>query len=202
MNLGLLTIKAPIAGTIIAKPPEPGEPAGPTVPSIEIADFSTLQVEADVPEARLHMIKIGGPAEVGLDAFPGRRYRGQVSAVGRKVNRQKASVTVKVKFVDTTEGALPDMSARVSFLSKELDVVALKEPAKVVLPEGAITERGGAKVVFVVDADGMVRMTPVTLGPRTEGGFELTRGPTPGTRLVKNPPSTLEDGRSVREKKD
>ena len=87
---------------------------------VEIADFTTLMVETDVPEQRLHQVKMGGPAEIVLDAFPNRRYRGKAVEVTPKVNRAKATVTVKVAFVDENEGVLPDMAARVSFLSGEL----------------------------------------------------------------------------------
>lgn len=202
LGYGNLTVRSPMAGTVTVKPPQPGEPAGPDRPGVEIADFASLEVEADVPEGRLHLVKAGGPAEVVFDAFPGKRHRGQVSSVGSRVNRQKASVTVRVKLLDAAEGVLPDMAARVSFLQKALDAAAMKEPAKVVVPEAALTERGGAKVVFVADASGAVRMTPVALGARAQGGFELKQGPSPGTRLVKSPPDTLTDGQSVREKRD
>ncbi len=92
------------------------------------------------------------------------------------MNRAKASVIVKVGFVDTKEGVLPDMAARVSFLEKEASAESMKEPPKLVVPAGAVTDRGGAKVVFVVD-QGKVRMVQVALGAPVGAGFELA-GPT------------------------
>src|SRR5690606_29610538 len=141
-----------------------GELVGQMAASIvEIADFSSLVVETDVPEARLHLVEIGRPAEIVLDAFPGDRYRGRVREYSPRVDRAKATVTVKVEFVDATDRVLPDMSARVSFLTKELEADQMQEPAKVVVPATALTERSGAKVVFVLDA-GVVKMKGVTLG--------------------------------------
>ena len=64
------------------------------------------------------------------------------------------------------------MAARVSFLSEELDAEALKEPPKLVVPARAVVERGGAKVVFVLD-DERVRMATVTVGAPFGGGLEL-----------------------------
>jgi hypothetical protein len=116
-----------------------------------------------------------------------------------RVNRTKATVTVKVAFVDDRENVLPDMAARVSFLSSELDKAALKAPPKTIIPGEAVATRGGAKVVFVVD-DGKLRVVPIELGPAFGSGFELKRGPPPGTRLVKNPAETLTDGQGVKEK--
>jgi len=106
-----------------------------------------------------------------------------------------------VTFVDPTDGVLPDMSARVSFLSKELDKNALGEKPKTIVPSAALTDRNGAKVVFVIDGD-LVRMTPVTLGGANGNGFELMSGPAAGTRVVRDPPSTLVDGVKIKQKSD
>jgi multidrug efflux pump subunit AcrA (membrane-fusion protein) len=142
---------------------------------------------------------MGGPAEIVLDAFPTKRYRGKAVEVTPKVNRAKATVTVKVAFVDENEGVLPDMAARVSFLSGELDKEALKQPPKTIVPSGAIATLNGAKVVYVVN-DGTVRVTPITLGPAFGSGFEVTRGPAPGTKIVNTPPPNLADGQQIKER--
>jgi RND family efflux transporter MFP subunit len=205
VNLKNFKIFAPINGTVLNKPPEVGEfvgpqPAGISVDmgGVEIADLDSLVIETDVPEQRLHLVKMGAPAEILLDAFPDRRHRGKVLEIVPRVNRAKATVTVKTGFVDPPEGALPDMAARVSFLASELDANAIKQKPKTVVPPAAVADRNGSKVVYVVD-DGKVRMTSVTLGPPFGGGLELVRGPNPGTRLVKNPSPELYDGQRVQE---
>lgn len=201
-----LILVAPIDGTVVNEPPQVGEfvgpqPAGISVDmgGIRIADFSTLLVETDIPEARLSQVRPGGPAEIVLDAYADRRLRGKVKEITPEVDRAKASVKVKVAFVDQPEGVLPDMSARVSFLSEELDAEAIKAPPKTIVPGSAIVERGGAKYVFVVDGE-TVRMTAVSLGPSFGSGFELVSGPRPGTRLVASPPTILADGQRIKEK--
>jgi RND family efflux transporter MFP subunit len=206
VTLDGFTVRAPISGTIVNKPPEIGEIVGPQpagiaqdMGGVEIADFSSMMVETDVPEQRLSQVKIGGPAEIVLDAYPGKRYRGKAIEVTPRVNRTKATVTVKVAFVDDREGVIPDMAARVSFLTTELDEAELKAPPKTIIPGEAVVTRSGAKVVFVVD-DGRLRLVPVELGPPFGSGFELKRGPPPGTKLVKSPAETLTDGQAVKEK--
>jgi HlyD family secretion protein len=202
VNLEYMKIVSPISGRVLSKPPELGELVGALTLeplSIEIADFDSLVVECDVPEGRLHLVQLGTPAEIILDAFPGRRYRGEATEVSPKVNRQKATVLVKVKFVDERTDVLPNMAARVSFLENALDEASLKEPPKVVIPASAVSEHAGGKVVFLLDGD-KVRMRPVQLGQATAGGFEVLSGPDPGTRLVKNPPAGLVDGQRIKEK--
>ena len=200
VRLDYLTIKAPISGTVISKPPELGELVGALTLeplSIEIADLSTLVVECDVPEGRLHLVRADAPTEIVLDAFPKKRFRGATLEISPKINRQKATVRVKVRFVDPTDGVLPEMAARVSFLQKALEESAMKEPPKVVVPAAAIAERAGSKVVFVVEGD-RVRMTPVTLGPPFGGGYVVHKGPGPGTRVVRSPAMDLVDGRRIK----
>jgi HlyD family secretion protein len=200
--LGDRRIIAPIGGTVLSKPPEVGEIVGALGlerPMAEIADFRSLVVETDVPETRLYLIEPGKPCEIVLDAYPSKRHRCSTLEIGRRVNRAKATVPVKVKFTDSTDKVLPEMSARVSFLAQELTEQAMKEPPKRVVPESAVVERLGAKVVFVID-QGQVKMVPIKVGGAAPGGLELLEGPSPGTRLVASPSADLVDGQKIKQK--
>jgi RND family efflux transporter MFP subunit len=204
VSLEQLVIKSPISGTVTNKPPEAGELVGALTLeplAIEVTDFSSLLVETDVPEARLHLVKLGSPCEIVLDAYPNRRFRGKAKEITPKVNRQKATVQVKVAFIDATDGVLPEMAARVSFLTEELDEDSMGEAPKVVVPSSAVVEKNGTKVVYVVDGD-QVRIATVALGEPFAGGFELKQGPPAGTRVVKAPPPGLGDGQRVKERED
>jgi len=199
VSLGNMTIPAPIDGTATTKPAQVGDVVGLNSALVELTDFSSLLVEVDVPEAKMGMIKKGGPCEIVLDAFPDKRHRGEVVELAPRLNRAKASGLAKVKFLDATSAPLPEMAARVSFLAKALDVAQLKEPPKKVIPASAVVDRSGAKVAFVYD-DGKAKMVTLTLGAPFGGGFELIDGPAPGTKLIKSPPPTLADGQPVKEK--
>ncbi len=194
-----LKLAAPIDGTVLTKPAAVGDVANPGVPLLELADFATLLVEADVTEARLATVKLGGPCEIALDAQPATRFEGEVVEVGPRLNRAKATATVKVRFKAPPETLRPEMSARVSFLQKALDPAQLSAAPKSVVPAAAIVERGDSKVIFVLDS-GRAKLVRVVLGEALGTGFVLIDGPAPGTRLVKEPPKELEDGQTVKEK--
>ncbi|CAN5912006.1 efflux RND transporter periplasmic adaptor subunit [soil metagenome] len=195
-------IIAPIGGRIVTKPATVGEFVGGigNVGLIaEIVDFDSLLVETDVPETRLHMIKIGGPAEIVLDAYPNRRYRGFAAELGLRVNRAKATVVVKVKFTDPAENVLPEMSARVSFLSKPITDAALKEAPKRVVAADAVFDRGGQKVVFAIES-GKLHTFPVKVGGPVGGSaVELLDGPAPGVKVVAKPTAETADGQRIKE---
>ena len=195
-------ITSPIAGTVIDKIVEVGEVVAPGFGSsgvVEVVDLDSLVVEIDVPETRLEQIKVGGPAEIVLDAYPSHRYRGAVKELGRRVNRAKATVPIKVSFVDRPTEVLPDMAARVSFLAAAIAEKDLKEPPRLVVPTEAVVKRDGADVVFVVDDD-TVRKTPVQVGGPFGGGRELITPLPVGAKVVLSPPSGMNDGDTVKEK--
>lgn len=199
VTLGHMSILAPLDGTVLDKPLDIGETVDAQTPLMEIADLSTQVVEIDVPEARLSLIKVGGPCEITLDAFAGKRFRGEVREIGKRVNRSKATLPVKVGFAEDAAGVLPDMSARVSFLTEKLDEKALAAATKVVLPEAAVVQRNGESSVFVLES-GAVKLVSVKLGPKSGSGYELLEGPSPGARVVVNPPETLAAGQRVKER--
>lgn len=226
VQLGSYEIITPISGTVVDKLVKVGEGVSPgfgTPGVIEVIDLTSLVVEVDVPEGRLSQVAVDSPCEIVLDAYPTRRYRGAVKEIGRRVNRAKATVPVKIRFVDQADGRpvpggkpdpgsagdpagarkpeiLPDMAARVSFLTSAIDPAALDMPPRLTVPAGAVVQRNGRDVVFVVD-EGEVRMTPVALGAAGGDGRELVTKLPPGTKVVLDPPADLGDGEKVKENK-
>ena len=229
VNLDYTKVRAPFDGTVLRKLAEVGDMVGPVAGNtgngiLLLASLTELEVEADVSETQLSKVALaaakpvadGGvesgprpialrgsnaPAEIVLDAFPDRRFRGVVADVRPTVDRAKATVTVKVRFVDPTEGVLPDMSAKVSFLSKPIDQSALSQAPKRVVPPDAIVEREGRKVVFTVE-NGQVKAAPVVVkGTLASGGVELSDGPPAGTSIIKAPRPELHDGSRVKTEK-
>jgi RND family efflux transporter MFP subunit len=198
IGLAYCSITAPISGRVITRPVQVGERVIEQ-PLLELADMKSLVVEVDVPEARLGMVKIAAPAEIVLDAYAGERRRGEVVEIGSKVNRAKATVMVRVKFVDDTSGVLPEMAGRVSFLSEMPNPESMKQLAKLIVPKAAVTQRNGASVVFAVQ-DATVRMQIVNLGAPFADGYEIAGGISPGTKLVRNPSSDLTDGQKIKQK--
>ena len=168
---------------------------------VQVVDMSSLVVEVDVPETRLSQVSENppSPCEIVLDAYSTERFRGEVKEIGHTVNKSKATVPVKVKFISRPKLVLPDMAARVSFLSKALDEKDTA-PAKLVVPSSAVVQRGGADVIFVYD-EGDVRQTSVKVGEAVGDGKVLETQIPAGTKVILSPPADLKDGQKVKEKK-
>jgi RND family efflux transporter MFP subunit len=193
-------IRAPFDGVILTKNANVGDNITPFSSAadskgavVTIADMDTLEVEADVSESSLSKIRIDQPAEIQLDAFPELRLAGTVSRTVPTVDRSKATLLVKVRFVDRDPRVLPDMSAKVAFLSKA--VPPEDKQAVTAVQPAAIVTRDGKTVVFVVDAD-KVTQTAVTQG-RKIGELVEVRGLKPGQKVVLAPDAKLQDGQAV-----
>ena len=193
-------IRAPFDGVILTKSANVGDNITPFSSAadskgavVTIADMDTLEVEADVSESSLSKIKAEQPAEIQLDAFPELRLAGVVSRMVPTVDRSKATLLVKVRFIDRDPRVLPDMSAKVAFLSKPVPA-GDKAPVTAVQP-AAIATRDGKPVVFVV-ADGKLRQVAVSSGRKVGELVEVT-GVKPGDKVVSSPDAKLHDGQQV-----
>ena len=151
-------IRAPFDGVVLVKNANVGDiitplssAAGTTGAVVTMADMRTLEVEADVSEGSLAKARIGQPVEITLDALPGVRFMGQVGGLVPTVDRAKATVTTKVRFQQIDPRILPEMSAKVSFLSQPI-TVADQQPVLAVNPK-ALAQADGQTVVWRVRAE-------------------------------------------------
>jgi RND family efflux transporter MFP subunit len=194
-------IRAPFDGIVLTKSANVGDNITPFSQAadtkgavVTIADMDTLEVEADVAEASLGKIKTGQPCEIQLDAVPDHRFPGIVNRIVPTVDRAKATVLVKIKFLDRGERVLPDMSAKVAFLERE--VSAADRQAVTVVPKQAIVERDGEKVVFVA-RDGRAVRTKVE-ATRAIGDMLQVAGVAPGDRVIVKPLEKVSDGERIK----
>jgi len=194
-----LRIYAPISGTAVNKPAQLGDVVAEATTLVELVDFDSLLVEVDVPEARLAQVKPEGHCELVLDASPTEHLKCRVVDFTPRVNRAKATATVKVKLVDSATRLWPDMSARVSFLANAVDEQLRKQPAKKLVAKTAVITANDRMGLWVI-VERKLRFVPVTTGAVVGANIELTDGPAPGTRVVMNPSPDLRVGQAVKDK--
>jgi RND family efflux transporter MFP subunit len=161
---------------------------------VTIADMASLQVEADVSESNLAKVKIGQPCEIQLEALPNDRFRGVVHMIVPTADRSKASIMVKVRFLDRDPRVLPEMSARVAFL--ERPVTKNDEKPKTAVSPAALITRDGKTLVYAVTSDRAVE-TLVTTGVKMGDLIEIREGLKPGDKVVLNPPKKLKNGSKI-----
>jgi len=197
-------IRAPFDAVVLTKNADVGDivtPLGAAANAkasvVTIADMTSLQVEVDVSESNLARVKAGQPCEIQLDALPDSRFRGVVHMIVPTADRSKASVMVKVRFAERDPRVLPEMSARVAFLERE--VTRDEEAPKTAVNPAALVSRNGKQTVFVVNDDKSVE-TIVTIGEKIGDGIEVRDGLKPGEKVVVNPPKKLRNGSAIKRK--
>ena len=204
ISLRYTFIRAPFDAVVLTKNADVGDivaPLGAAATAraavVTIADMDSLLVEADVSESNLQKVKIGQPCEIQLDALPENRFRGMVHMIVPTADRSKASVMVKVKFLDKDDRILPEMSAKVAFL--ERSVTLEEQKPKTALNSNAIMMNNNTRFVFLIN-ENRVYKTPLTTGSQIGDLIEVLDGVKSGDKVVVNPPKNLRDGTRIKMK--
>jgi RND family efflux transporter MFP subunit len=195
-------IRAPFDAVVLTKNADIGDivtPIGAAADAkaavVSIADMGSLQVEVDVSESNLQQVKTGQPCEILLDALPEYRFRGAVHMIVPTADRTKATVMVKIRFIDSDNRILPEMSAKVAFLSRE--VMSGEEKPRTVVNPAAIVDRKDKKAVFLI-TDNRVMETQVTLGEKLGDMVEVLSGVKAGDRIVLKPLDRIRNGQRIK----
>ena len=193
-NLENTYIRAPFSGTVLRKEAEVGEVVAPSVGGgltrgavVTMADLTTLEVEVDVNEAYIGRVSHGQRARITLDAYPDTSFSGAVRQVVPTADRQRATVQVKVSIRDRDPRILPEMGARVDFISAPRDEgtadSAVTAAASSRVPVAAVREAGGTSVVWLI-RDGRLEPREVEAGPASAGFREIRKGLAGGELVV------------------
>jgi len=197
INLDYSLIRAPFDAVVLTKNADVGDiitPLGAAANAkaavVTIADPASLQVEADVSESSLALVKKGQPCEITLDALPGMRFRGVIHMIVPTADRSKASVLVKVRFVDTDSRILPEMSAKVAFLEHEAG--KSDQQPRIAVNPAAVVKSGGREGVYLIKGERVV-FVPVSTGTKLGDLVEVS-GVKSGDRVALKPLDRLKDG--------
>ncbi len=203
VSLENMIIRAPFDGTVLTKNAEVGEivaPFGASTTSraavVTIADMNSLMVETDVSESNIEKINQGQDCEIALDANPGKRYQGYVFKIVPTADRSKATVLVKVAFKNYDSSVLPEMSAKVSFLSEKTKEEENQTPV-LTAPLSGVEDINGQKVVYLISDDVAVQKE-ITTGRLFGSYVEITSGLIEGDKIIDNLNEKIKDGVKVK----
>jgi HlyD family secretion protein len=130
-----------------------------------------------------------------LDAYPDWKIPCRVRTIIPTADRQKATVEVRIAFDKLDPRILPDMGVKVTFLGEE-DKQAKKAPNGVMVPQNAVRDDSGQKIVFLVKDDHVERHA-VRVGTTNGAQTQILAGLTPGDTVVVGGPTDLREGETV-----
>jgi HlyD family secretion protein len=197
-------IRAPFPGIVTSKNAQPGEMISPMSAGgftrtgiCTMVDMASLEIEVDVNESYINRVKANQPVEATLDSYPEWHIPAKVIAIIPTADRQKATVKVRVGFEKLDPRILPQMSVKVAFRGES----ETSAPArKITMPKGAIQQRDGHDVVWIMKEGRVERRAITTAGINGEEA-SVAAGLNAGERVVIEGGQNLNEGMRVIEAK-
>ena len=204
--LSNMTIKAPFAGMVVSKNAQPGEMISPISAGggftrtgiCTIIDTDSLEIEVDVNEAYIQRVKAGQPVSATLDAYPNWRIRAEVIAIVPTADRQKATVRVRIGFLERDERVLRDMGVRVAFLGAGTPADSTGETRGVLVAGEALRSDDSGDYVWLLRNDAAEKRPVQVGGPRDRTQVLIVNGLSIGDTIVRSSESPLVEGQSTR----
>jgi RND family efflux transporter MFP subunit len=207
-NLDDTVIRAPFAGVVTEKAAQPGEMVSPisagggfTRTGIgTIVDMDSLEVEVDVSENFINRVRPLQPVTIKLNAYPDWEIPGAVIAMIPTADRAKATVKVRIAIKLKDPRIIPEMGARVAFLSEtETHAAAGKDaaPRGVIIPADAVITSGDTSITYIVHGTSVERRA-IRLGAKNNAGQIVIAGLDAGSAVALGDLSKLSDGARIR----
>jgi len=202
-------IRAPFAGVVIAKAAQPGEMISPISAGggftrtgiCTIVDMQSLEIEVDVNESYINRVKPEQLVTATLNSYPDWKIAAKVITIIPTADRNKATVRVRIAFLESDIRILPDMGVKVSFMEdRPVAAQVATEFRGVFIPSSAIVTRENENVVFVVK-DSRVEIRQISIGLKQGSQRNIRSGVEAGEWVVRKVTPELSealvDGRQV-----
>jgi membrane fusion protein, multidrug efflux system len=175
------TLKAPFAGRLGIRAVDLGQYLSAGTAIVTLQSLDPIFVDFYLPQQALAAISIGRDVTSTVDAFPGERFTGQITAVNSKVDSSSRNVQVRATIGNNPARLLPGMFAKVE--------IAVGKPEQLVtLPLIAVVNNSYGDLVYVVDnpkdGQGTARQTFVKTKPAKGDHIVVTEGVKPGESVV------------------
>jgi RND family efflux transporter MFP subunit len=203
-NLDDTVIRAPFSGVAISKDAQPGEMVSPVSAGggftrtgiCTIVDMSSLEIEVDVNESYINRVKPRQDVVATLDAYQDWQIPARVVTLVPAADRQKATILVRIGFVELDPRILPDMAIKVTFLRQPDEAESPAASPTALVPKAAVKTIGTDTFTFVVRGP-IVERRAVKIGGADGDRVEVLAGLQAGDRVVISPPTNLDDGDPV-----
>ncbi len=174
-----ISIRAPLAGTIVDRKVGPGQYVKPDLPDALylIGDLSKVWVNADVYETYLPQVHVGAPVTVTVAAYPDQEFPAKITAINPTVDATTRTIHVRCS-VPNPQGLLkPEMFANIRIGKTGKRKVAT-------VPSTAVLTQGSDSFVLREESAGHFRRRAVKAGNESHGYIVINEGLTPNDRVV------------------
>lgn len=177
VELDRTEIRAPFDGVLGARRVSPGDRVDTDSELVRIDATTRLRLAFSVPEVAVTEARVGLPVEIGVAAFPGKTFPGEVYFVAPSLEPTTRRLLLKAYVPN------PERELRPGFFANVHLEIARHDDALVV-PESAIAYDAQGPFVWRVDERGFASRVPVELGIRQGAKVEILSGVSSGDRIV------------------
>jgi RND family efflux transporter MFP subunit len=188
-----VVVSAPFSGFISARNVSVGEYVQPSTPVLKLLKVDPLRLQLVVPGIETEHVSRGQQVTATVDAFPGRIFKGEITAVNPAIVQQSRSLIVEARVPNPDAVLKPGMFA-VAQVDQGRTVRTL------IVPRAAVIEDANTNSfrVFAVDRQNRARLRVVLLAPRQSGEtLRLVSGVKEGERVAVTNLNQLYDSAQV-----
>ncbi|MGA9460015.1 MAG: efflux RND transporter periplasmic adaptor subunit, partial [Desulfobaccales bacterium] len=157
-----LVLASPVQGIVTKRLVTQGAYVQAGMPLLEVADLSTIWVDADIYQYELPWIKVGQQVTMSLAYLPGETFAGRIDYIYPFLSGATRTVRVRLKFPNPRLELKPEMFAQVQIKSPVTKKV-------VVVPADAVLDTGLKQHVFIALGNGRFEPREVKLGVYGDG---------------------------------
>jgi membrane fusion protein, heavy metal efflux system len=179
----LIQVQSPASGIILTRSVNTGEVVMTGKELFRIADLSSVWVMGQIYEKDFAAVRVGTPAVITTQAYPGRRFTGRVTYIDPRVEPQTRTAQVRVELANPGEMLRLGMFVDVSFGGASVQPAT--NEAVVMVPSTAVQEIAGKRVVFLAgDRPGLFIQREVNAGAESNGRVPVYSGLSAGESVV------------------
>ncbi|HVW86218.1 MAG TPA: efflux RND transporter periplasmic adaptor subunit, partial [Bryobacteraceae bacterium] len=169
-------IDSPVSGVITERNAFATAYVQPGTKLYTIADLSTVWVYAQVFQSDIARVKVGDPATVTTDAWPGRSFPGRVSFIQPQVDETTRTLKVRLEIANPRSQLSPGM-----FVNVNLDAPMGRQ---LTIPASGIFQSGTRQIAFVDRGGGYFEPREVETGDRAGDDLVVLKGLKAGEHIV------------------
>jgi cobalt-zinc-cadmium efflux system membrane fusion protein len=176
-NKELIPIRSPIDGVIIARSVTVGQVVATGFEAFVVSNLHTVWVTASVNEKELPLVRIGAPAVVVSQGYPGQVFPGRVGMIGDLLDPQTRTVPVRIVVPNPGTLLRPGMFSSAHIAESQTG-------SAIFVPEDALQDINGMRVVFTTTDGTTFKAKTVNVGTRSQGKVQVVDGIGPQDRIV------------------
>jgi len=167
---------APFDGVVTARHVDQFQNLMPGVPTLTLADLSSVKVRVGVPESAINGYVVGAEAQVALQGVLEKPRTGKVTSVAQSIDSSNRTFVIEIELENKDRALKPGLTAKTRILRYAFN-------DQIVVPTEVIVTKASSRIVMV-DEGGVAKVREIIVKANNESESLIESGLNAGDRLV------------------